>query len=70
MEDHLDKAFVYFGLEDIDFQRVAVTEVSLLSAYDTMMDGLPGTDVNFYPTIYSIYGTISDLSLCMLELCL
>lgn len=26
MEDHLDKAFVYFGLEDIDFQRVAVTE--------------------------------------------
>ncbi|MFY9872436.1 MAG: hypothetical protein WAK17_22220 [Candidatus Nitrosopolaris sp.] len=26
MEDHLDNAFVYFGLEDIDFERVAVTE--------------------------------------------
>jgi hypothetical protein len=26
MEDHLDKAFVYFGLEDIDFQRITVTE--------------------------------------------
>jgi hypothetical protein len=26
MDDHMDKAFVYFGLEDIDFQRIAVTE--------------------------------------------
>lgn len=26
-----------------------------------MMDGLPGTDLNSYPVIYSIYDTISDL---------
>jgi hypothetical protein len=26
MEDHLDEAFVYFGLGEIDFQRVSVTE--------------------------------------------
>jgi hypothetical protein len=26
MDDHLDNALRYFGLEDIDFQRVAVTE--------------------------------------------
>jgi len=26
MDDHLDKALHYFGLEDIDFQRMAVTE--------------------------------------------
>jgi hypothetical protein len=26
MDDHLDNVFRYFGLEDIDFQRIAVTE--------------------------------------------
>ncbi|MGC1929032.1 MAG: hypothetical protein WA667_08665 [Candidatus Nitrosopolaris sp.] len=26
MDDQLDKALPYFGLEDIDFQRIAVTE--------------------------------------------
>jgi hypothetical protein len=26
MDDHLDNAFRYFGLENIDFQRIAVTE--------------------------------------------
>ena len=26
MDDHFDNAFRYFGSEDIDFQRIAVTE--------------------------------------------
>jgi hypothetical protein len=26
MDDHLDNALRYFGLEDVDFQRIAVTE--------------------------------------------
>jgi hypothetical protein len=26
MDNHLDNALLYFGLEDIDFQRIAVTE--------------------------------------------
>jgi hypothetical protein len=26
MDDHLDTALRFFGLEDIDFQRIAVTE--------------------------------------------
>jgi len=33
MDDHLDNALRYFGLEDIDFQRIAVTEERAIQSF-------------------------------------